>query len=87
VGLFLILYNWIHSLVAGRHAPANPWGANSLEWHTTSPPPHENFYYRPLGEDPYNFGNWRYDETLGGYVLDEPKKPAEQPVPDTMQPA
>jgi cytochrome c oxidase subunit 1 len=23
--------------------PADPWGANSLEWATTSPPPHRNF--------------------------------------------
>jgi cytochrome c oxidase subunit 1 len=23
--------------------PADPWGANSLEWATTSPPPHHNF--------------------------------------------
>ena len=24
-------------------APADPWGANSLEWATPSPPPHHNF--------------------------------------------
>jgi cytochrome c oxidase subunit 1 len=32
--------------IALRHpadAPADPWGANSLEWATTSPPPHHNF--------------------------------------------
>jgi cytochrome c oxidase subunit 1 len=87
VGLFVILFNWIHSLVAGQQAPANPWGANSLEWHTTSPPPHENFDHRPVGEDPYAFGNWRYDEVLDGYVLDRPKKESEPRVPGTMQPA
>ena len=26
-----------------RDQPADPWGANSLEWATTSPPPHHNF--------------------------------------------
>ena len=24
-------------------APADPWGGNSLEWATSSPPPHHNF--------------------------------------------
>jgi cytochrome c oxidase subunit 1 len=28
-------------------APADPWGANSLEWATTSPPPHHNFRRLP----------------------------------------
>ena len=88
VGLFIVLFNWIHSLVKGKQAPANPWGANSLEWHTTSPPPHENFDGRPEGEDPYKFSQWRYDENLDGYVLDRPEaKPAETQVPGTMQPA
>ena len=27
--------------------PADPWGANSLEWWTTSPPPHHNFRSLP----------------------------------------
>ena len=28
--------------------PADPWGANSLEWATSSPPPHHNFESIPL---------------------------------------
>jgi cytochrome c oxidase subunit 1 len=153
VGLFAILFNWVHSLVAGRAwvvsllekawaravlrvtarvggvvrtgvllpsyvpkvgplyrrvaepfcdlfvpragswtvpmiAPANPWGGNSLEWQTTSPPPHENFEGRPVGDDPYRFSNWRYDEQLDGYVLPRPEaEPAREKAPDTMQPA
>jgi cytochrome c oxidase subunit 1 len=29
--------------VAGPKASSNPWHANTLEWATTSPPPHYNF--------------------------------------------
>ncbi|MEX0887229.1 MAG: cbb3-type cytochrome c oxidase subunit I [Phycisphaeraceae bacterium] len=75
IGLLMVLANWIHSLVKGRPAPANPWGHNSLEWHTASPPPHENFLRAPRGSDPYHFDQWHYDETIDGYVLD-PEQPA-----------
>jgi cytochrome c oxidase subunit 1 len=39
----IIVYNFVYSLVAGPRAPDNPWHANTLEWTTTSPPPHYNF--------------------------------------------
>src|SRR5436190_7738766 len=42
-GVLMVLWNCIHSLRVGRIAPADPWGANSLEWYTTSPPPPHNF--------------------------------------------
>jgi len=42
-GILMVLWNCIHSLRAGRIAPADPWGANSLEWYTSSPPPPHNF--------------------------------------------
>jgi cytochrome c oxidase subunit 1 len=68
VGFFLILFYLLHSLYRGRRAPANPWGGNSLEWHTASPPPHENFLSTPQAEDPYDFDDWSWDESIGGYV-------------------
>jgi cytochrome c oxidase subunit I len=40
--LILIVNIWA-SLRHGERAPDNPWGAWSLEWATTSPPPPENF--------------------------------------------
>jgi cytochrome c oxidase subunit 1 len=43
---FVINFFW--SLVAGKIAAANPWQANTLEWTTTSPPPHENFDVIPV---------------------------------------
>jgi cytochrome c oxidase subunit 1 len=40
--------NFVWSLVAGPVAAPNPWQANTLEWTTASPPPHENFARIPV---------------------------------------
>jgi cytochrome c oxidase subunit 1 len=68
LGLFMVLAVWIHSLLRGRKAPANPWGANTLEWHTPSPPPHDNFPRTPAVGDPYDLSGWEYDEAAQEYV-------------------
>ncbi len=73
IGLFLVLYNWIQSLVSGPKAPQNPWGGNTLEWHTSSPPPHENFIEDPHVTEPYEMRAWDYDESIDGYVYDKAK--------------
>jgi cytochrome c oxidase subunit 1 len=81
IGLFMILVNWIMAK-RGKRAPANPWGGNQLEWHTNSPPPHENFKYDPVGTDPYHYHDWKYDEKIDGYVLDpdhDPGNPEHKP--------
>ncbi len=69
IGLFYVLWNWINGLRKGPTAPANPWGGNSLEWHTTSPPPHTNFDYEPHGVDPYHYDHWTWNEDIQGYVV------------------
>ena len=69
IGFFRIAGYLAHSLVRGKPAPANPWGGNSLEWHTPSPPPHLNFDETPTADDPYEFTNWELDPATGGYVL------------------
>jgi heme/copper-type cytochrome/quinol oxidase subunit 1 len=48
VGIYVI--NGIASLYRGVLAPANPWGAATLEWATTSPPPVYNFAHVPVVE-------------------------------------
>jgi cytochrome c oxidase subunit 1/cytochrome c oxidase subunit I+III len=43
----LLVWNLARSLFQGNTASDNPWRAWTLEWATTSPPPHENFHKLP----------------------------------------
>ncbi len=53
----VFLANFIYSLFKGRKAEANPWNANTLEWHAPSPPPHGNF---PEGLPTVHRGPYEY---------------------------
>ncbi|MEF8816200.1 MAG: cytochrome c oxidase subunit I [Salinibacter sp.] len=66
LGLFLILGYALWSLAYGEKAPANPWGAATLEWtNTTAVPIHHNFERTPLvTRGPYDFH--LADEVFGG---------------------
>jgi len=46
-GSLVLVWNIAHSFFRGRVAGDNPWNAWTLEWATTSPPPHENFVALP----------------------------------------
>ncbi|MCI0526297.1 MAG: cbb3-type cytochrome c oxidase subunit I, partial [Nitrospira sp.] len=51
---FVINFFW--SLFRGKVAEPNPWKANTLEWITLSPPPHENFEKIPaVYRGPYEY--------------------------------
>ncbi|HEX2973655.1 MAG TPA: cbb3-type cytochrome c oxidase subunit I [Tepidisphaeraceae bacterium] len=76
LGLVMVALNWIHSLLHGRKAPPNPWGANTLEWRTGSPPPHDNFKVQPAADDPYDVNQWTYDPASDGWVRKQ-EKPSE----------
>ena len=53
--LFFIV-NLIRSLRRGKTATDNPWEATTLEWSTTSPPPHDNFPATPtVHRGPYDY--------------------------------
>jgi cytochrome c oxidase subunit 1 len=70
LGFLITAIYLIHSLFAGKKAPANPWGGASLEWQCTSPPPHDNFATTPRVGDCYDFSAVSWDEKKQGYVVD-----------------
>jgi len=69
-GLVIALYGLLASLGrAGKRAPANPWGAASLEWSAAaSPPTHHNFDVPPRGVSPYDFTGLRQVSEEAGWV-------------------
>jgi cytochrome c oxidase subunit 1 len=71
IGFVIIAIYLLHSLVAGRRAAANPWGAASLEWQAQSPPHHHNFEEPPRVVDPYDFSDLQYDDRIEGYLRRE----------------
>jgi cytochrome c oxidase subunit 1 len=53
----LFIYNFVYSWARGPKASNNPWQARTLEWQTTSPPPHNNFPGVPeVIDHPYDYG-------------------------------
>ena len=64
---FLMLFYLLKSLATGKQAPDNPWGASTLEWQCSSPPPHDNFSTTPTVGDPYDFSGMTYDPQIGGW--------------------
>lgn len=48
VGFLIGLYVILNGIFKGKKASDNPWGAKTLEWQTSSPPPHLNFHEEPI---------------------------------------
>jgi cytochrome c oxidase subunit 1 len=56
IGQLPFIVNFLGSLWFGVKAADNPWHATTLEWTTTSPPPHENFPTVPtVYRGPYDY--------------------------------
>jgi cytochrome c oxidase subunit I len=54
----MIIGNMLWSFKNGKKAGPNPWGARTLEWMISSPPPYYNFKKVPaVLAAPYDFGN------------------------------
>ncbi|HTC95918.1 MAG TPA: cytochrome c oxidase subunit I [Terriglobales bacterium] len=60
IGYLLPMIYLLYSLRFGEIAGDNPWGATSLEWQTTSPPPLHNFDVTPVvTEEVYDYSKER----------------------------
>jgi cytochrome c oxidase subunit 1 len=69
LSLFVTVIYLAHAAARGKiKAPANPWGATTLEWQTTSPPPLYNFHAPPEKPLLYHYDDFVYDEAEGGYL-------------------
>ena len=56
-GFLLYVGNLLWSARRGDPAPENPWGARTLEWQISSPPPEHNFPLLPeIVGHPYDYG-------------------------------
>jgi len=54
----LFVYNLVRSRFRGAPASDNPWRATTLEWTTSSPPPHDNFggHHPVVTQGPNEYG-------------------------------
>ena len=62
-GMLIMFANLLLAMKRGALAPANPWGAKTLEWTLPSPMPAENFTTLPVvTHGPYDFNEVRGHE-------------------------
>ena len=78
-GSLAFVWNLVRSWRRGEEAGPNPWGAATLEWATTSPPPEFNFAElpevrsrNPLWDHPESFDEAVYTEPEGGVHMPNP---------------
>ena len=79
LGTLVFAWNLVRSWRRGAPAGPNPWGAATLEWATTSPPPEFNFAElpeirsrNPLWDDPSAYDARVYTEPEGGVHMPNP---------------
>ncbi|HYY79357.1 MAG TPA: cytochrome c oxidase subunit I [Actinomycetes bacterium] len=64
VGILATVVNFLRSLRRGEPAGDDPWGGDSLEWATSSPPPPYNFAAIPEVHSAYPLWEERFRERL-----------------------
>jgi cytochrome c oxidase subunit 1 len=71
----ILIVNFFWSLRRGEKVGDNPWKSNTLEWQTSSPPPHENFDKTPV------VYHGPYEYSLPGMAEDYLPQTQPSPVP------
>jgi len=66
LGFLIMIFYLTHAARKGRPAGDNPWGALTMEWFTTSPPPHHNFNEEPK----VTHGPYDYDQVLAPITIE-----------------
>ena len=70
LGILLVFANAVRSLRTGEQAGPNPWDGYSLEWATSSPPPHYNFAVQPVVASRHPLWEDRLHEGTGVSSID-----------------
>ena len=75
---FVFYFNVVWSIFKGKKAGDNPWEATTLEWTTTSPPPHDNFagILPTVYRGPYEFA---VPGAPNDYLMQTEPEPGEHP--------
>ena len=77
LGVTIMFFNFLRSLVSGAKAPDNPWGSVGYEWATTSPPDLHNFAEPPvMKRGPYDYEAASQDELEGRVAARPMEAPA-----------
>lgn len=73
-GFIIMAIYLFYAVAKGKVAGNNPWDALTLEWQTTSPPPHHNFERQPIAVH----GPYDYDTVMAEITVDEAPEKAEK---------
>jgi cytochrome c oxidase subunit I+III len=89
LGFALFAFNAIWSRYRGEPAPDDPWGGDTLEWATTSPPQQYNFAVLPVVQSRYPL--WTRDGTtmpgIEGLEMFDPDDPRRETLGTTIMDA
>jgi cytochrome c oxidase subunit 1/cytochrome c oxidase subunit I+III len=69
-GILLTVINWWHSVRHGELAGDDPWGGETLEWATSSPPPPYNFERIPTVSSPEPMWDGSQNPHVGAELTD-----------------